>query len=746
MVRILKRIVFSVGLIGLVPMVAGFALLGPVNEAFQIPTIAYDLPGDIGAPKNLAEEYRWTKPVLYYSCDDNFGQYFGGLGIDAIDSAFAVYNQLTNVSSYSVQLDEFPLESMRVNYQAEALGLVDIKSLTMEVLAEQMGLAEPERWVWCLHNRWLQPGTQCPEGQVYDVMKRNFDPVPTGPTQLQSSSYVNGNLFSYFVLEDCSDNPTPSADAAEFPVDPLANQLSAIASFPASYGNFHMGLTRDDVGGIRYLLRTNNYNIEAAGTNTFTFITNTAPQLLFTSNLTEFAILALTNGPGPLQALFPNLQIASSTPIFTNVVTTTPVFFFTNLPFSPAGTPATLVSNILRSTNVLTYWTHQFLNVYLTPNNQLVSNSQIPLVPGHSSGSGLVTVWTTNVTTACGAFVPPGTVCTNITAASFTTNGVFGDYYILPAGLCDVSIVATQLIVPTVVSNFTVVATNDPAVTNVGVQSFTQTGTYTFNQYIYVVRPVVCPENTVGLRQGIERVRFERRDYDSLLGRFFYPVTNTYAVVNLTNNTLSKQTVTRVLTTPDFLITAVDTSPGPSDPNNSPGPIARNQIAFDESNSGNGLAGPGTLEPGTVITYNKVGPIYQNSAPDFLDEAGQVIWFIWGIFDGTTNAPIVFPNGTTIDNIENQIFIQITPNGPALPGGQVDVPYTNSFTVNGGTAPFSWSLSPGSPGLPLGLVMNPVTGEISGTPTEEGEFDFSIRLMDSASRYIDRPYSISITP
>ena len=576
-------------------MASGFALLGPINEPFQVPTIAYDIEADIGAPKNLGEEYRWTKPVLYYSCDDNFVTYFGGLGVTAVDSAFAVYNQLTNVSSYSLQLDEFPLESMRVNYQAEALGLVDIKSLTMQIMAEQLGLAEPERWTWCLHNRYTLPGGQCPDDQVYDVIKRNFDPVPTGPTQLQSSSYVNGNLFSYFVLEDCGAAPAPDADAAEFPVDPLANQLSAIASFPAFYGNFHMGLTRDDIGGLRYLLRTNNYNIEAAGTNTFTFITNTTPQLLFTSNLTEFAALALTNGPGPLGALFPNLQIVSSTPIFTNVVTTSTIFYFSNSPFSPAGTPATLVSNILRTTNILTYWTHQFLNVYITPNNQLVSNAQIPFVPGHSTGTRGVTIWTTNIG-SCGPFQSGTLVCTNVSSTTVPTNGIFGDYYILPTNLCAVSIVSTQLITAITVTNGTFVATNAPGATNVGAQAFSQTATYTFNQYVYVVRPVVCPENSVGLRQGIERVRFERRDYDSLLGRFFYPVTNTYTVINLTNNTLSKQVVTRVITAPDFLMTAADFAPGPSNPNDSPIPIARNpDIAFDQSNVGAGLAGPGTI-------------------------------------------------------------------------------------------------------------------------------------------------------
>ena len=463
MLQILKRVVFCGCLAGLLPGAMGFALLGPVNEAFQVTEIGYDLPGDIGAPKNLAEEYRWTKPVLYYACDDNFINYFGPQGMAAIDGAFAVFNQLTNVSSYSTGLDEFPMESMRVNFQAEALGLFDIKSFTMQGIIERLGLAEPERWVWSLHNRYTPAGGQCPEDQIYDVIKRNFDPVPTPLNQLQSSSYVNGNLFSYFVLEFCNNNPPPAADAVEFPVDPLANAFSAVASYGASYGNFYMGLTRDDVGGLRYLYKTNNYNIESAGTNTFTFITNLAPQLLFTSNLTEFALAALTNGPAALNALFPNLQIVNSTPIFTNVVTTTTIFYFTNFPFDPAGTPAALVEREVRETNVLTYFRHEFLNVYIRPGVQLISNFQIPIVPGHSRTNGLFTFLITNVTaSACPPFTPIGTICTNVTTETANSRFIFGDYYILPPGLCDVALVSTQLIRQVTVTNTTIVATNAP--------------------------------------------------------------------------------------------------------------------------------------------------------------------------------------------------------------------------------------------------------------------------------------------
>src|SRR5262249_29387751 len=58
MLRLSKRL-FSLALLaaGLQPSFA-FVLLGPCNEAYQVPTIGYNLPTDIGAPKNLGEEYR----------------------------------------------------------------------------------------------------------------------------------------------------------------------------------------------------------------------------------------------------------------------------------------------------------------------------------------------------------------------------------------------------------------------------------------------------------------------------------------------------------------------------------------------------------------------------------------------------------------------------------------------------------------------------------------------------------------
>ena len=342
MVRMFKRFLW-VALLALgLARSSAFVILGPY-ETYQVAALTYGvypvgptffnfentIP-ELGGPKNLGEEFRRNHPVMYYTFDKSFLDYFGSNGVAAVEDAFAVMNSLTNVSHYSSDLSEWPLEAQDFNWRALALNLTDLKSYTMSMLVEQMGLGEPERFVWTLHDRQVGPGG-CPGDVDYIVIKRNFEPFFTGLDTSMASSYVNGTLYSYQIVEVCTG--TPVADAVEYAVDPSANTFTAVASYSHPFGAYLNGLTRDDVGGIRYLMRSNNMNIEAAGETTFTFITNATPQLLFTSNLTEFAIAALTNGPGALAALYPDLQIVSSTPVFTNVVTTDVIFYFTNFPY-----------------------------------------------------------------------------------------------------------------------------------------------------------------------------------------------------------------------------------------------------------------------------------------------------------------------------------------------------------------------------------------------------------------------------
>ena len=60
----------------------------------------------------------------------------------AMDAAVAVFNNLSNVSSFSADLHEFPIEENRLNYTASALHLFDLKSTVMELLIERLAKAQ----------------------------------------------------------------------------------------------------------------------------------------------------------------------------------------------------------------------------------------------------------------------------------------------------------------------------------------------------------------------------------------------------------------------------------------------------------------------------------------------------------------------------------------------------------------------------------------------------------------------------
>src|SRR5437899_499578 len=147
--------------------------------------------------------------------------------------------------------------------------------------------------------------------------------------------------------------------------------------------------------------------------------------------------------------------------------------------------------------------------------------------------------------------------------------------------------------------------------------------------------------------------------------------------------------------------------------------------------------GPGTIEGPTgggpmVLTFNKVGPTYINSAPNWFDESTAIFYYQWASFDGSTNAPILYPNSASLAGLEQQSLIQVSPQ--FLPPGAFGQPYgPANLSVSGGQAPYLWSLAPASGPLPQGLNLTQDPGDssqstIDGTPGLPGVYAIIVRV------------------
>lgn len=89
----------------------------------------------------------------------------------------------------------------------------------------------------------------------------------------------------------------------------------------------------------------------------------------------------------------------------------------------------------------------------------------------------------------------------------------------------------------------------------------------------------------------------------------------------------------------------------------------------------------------------------------------------------------------------------ITVNPISLSNGQVGSNYSQTFTASGGTASYAYTISAGS--LPPGLSLAP-GGLLSGKPTADGSFNFTVTATDSSTGTGpyngSRSYSLTVTP
>jgi hypothetical protein len=212
---------------------------------------------------------------------------------------------------------------------------------------------------------------------------------------------------------------------------------------------------------------------------------------------------------------------------------------------------------------------------------------------------------------------------------------------------------------------------------------------------------------------------------------------------------------TRNTTRPDFVFFAADLAGNPGDMFITDSAFARSgtvnwtPASLTGSGGNNPPPGPGNIRGPIQITFHKVGPAFLTIGPDFVKGALSAAEFVYGSFDASTNLPVIYPDGTSIAQLEAQALMQMIPG--TLPNGRVGVAYNQPLSGLGGqpcsgAQPYTFSLAPGSPALPPGL--NFAGSAIVGTPAagSAGTYDFTIAMVDCGSREADFEVSITIAP
>ena len=164
-------------------------------------------------------------------------------------------------------------------------------------------------------------------------------------------------------------------------------------------------------------------------------------------------------------------------------------------------------------------------------------------------------------------------------------------------------------------------------------------------------------------RPGVDKITFVPQAVDPISGAF-HPMTNYFTDTYISNGIFRQQQLARLVSQPDFLFTA-----GPDWFRTG----TTNWLNNAALNGNPGGTGPGQIRPQVVITFPKMGRTFFNdfttNAAGFTEDAViENSWFL-ASFDGSTNAPVVYPENPS-GNLTMTVRIQILPKLGSLAGFQ----------------------------------------------------------------------------
>lgn len=157
------------------------------------------------------------------------------------------------------------------------------------------------------------------------------------------------------------------------------------------------------------------------------------------------------------------------------------------------------------------------------------------------------------------------------------------------------------------------------------------------------------------------------------------------------------------------------------------------------------LNGSASDSDGTIVSYKWT----QISGPGtaVLSNSKKVTAKLSGLVEGSYTFMLKATDNDGKTGVDTVVVHVIDDRYPKftvsdLPNGEVNKTYRETVAVTSGQAPYTWSVASGT--LPHGLVLNTANGCISGTPTINRSYTFSIKVADVDGDAARREFTLVI--